>query len=400
MKMANNGIGYQFIKDPSAFTALTRIHTKSVNQCTFSPDSDQILTGSEDNTVVIWNLPANDTELHDETFNDEHKLVCYRLSDHLAPVTSVAMHKSLFISASKDGQVKLWKLLPDQSTVPSSVASSSHITSSHRQIFKRPNPEPSTYNCHSRIVRSTTFSRDARSFATGSDDKSVKIWSTECRNKMLVSLLDGHTNWIKCVRCAKTNDALLASCGDDGKICIWDTRTKIRQPPCELIATRRRMQFNTLDWHPVFEHHIATGAQDSSCVVWDLRNRKQVQVYIEHSGSVNAVAFNSGGSLLLSGSSDKTSKIFDVCEGRNMFTLMSHEGAVTSVCFNASGEMFATASQDKTVTVWKRNFDTINIVLDDETGNINESTVEFMENEAECAEDNLYPSCYDRYVEG
>lgn len=195
---------------------------------------------------------------------------------------------------------------------------------------------------------------------------------------MLLSLRDGHTNWIKSVRWAKTNESLLASCGDDGRICIWDLRTRVRQPPCTMIATEGRKQFNCLDWHPVFEHHVATGAHDSSCVVWDLRNRKQVQVYVEHNGSVNSIAFNSGGSLLLSGSSDKTSKIFDVCEGRNMFTLMSHNAPITSVCFNTTGEMFATGSRDKTVTVWKRNFDTINIVLDDEsTTDLDESSAEY-----------------------
>lgn len=360
--------GNDFIKDPSAFTALTKIHKQAVSDIAFSPDSDQILTGSEDSTVVLWNLPPNDTELHDETINDEHKLVCYRLSDHKTPIMAVAIHRKLFISASKDGHCKLWKLIPD-----TTHQSKSHHTDPNSTLtFKQPSPEPCTYNCHQRIIRSITFSHNARCFATGSDDKSVKIWSTECRNKMLVSFLDGHTNWIKCVRWAKTNDALLASCGDDGKICIWDARTKVRQPPDEVLSTRKKSQYNCLDWHPVFEHHIATGAQDSAIAVWDLRNRKQVQVYTEHNGSVNSIAFNSGGSLLLSGSSDKTSKIFDVCEGRNMFTLMSHNGPVTSVCFNSTGEMFATGSQDKTVTVWKRNFDTINIVLEDETEDLEE----------------------------
>lgn len=374
-----------FIKDPTAFTALTKIHKGAVLDCCFSPDTDQLLSGSEDTTIVLWNLPTNVSELHDDTINDEHKLVCYRLSDHKTPVMSVAMHERLFISASKDGQVKLWKLLPiqyhQQAQYRQSSYSCSMNPSKHQQqpeqsnsidpTYKKPNPEPTTYFCHTGMIRSTTFAPDARAFATGSDDKSVKIWSTECKNKMLVSLIDGHRNWIRCVRWAKTNECLLASCGDDGKICIWDTRTRTRQPPCDIIAPARRTQFNCLDWHPVFEHHIATGSQESSCAVWDLRNRKQVQVYTEHEGPVNSVAFDSGGSLLLTGSSDQTSKIFDVCEGRNMFTLLSHKGPIKSVCFNNTGEMFATASSDKTVTIWRRNFDTINIVDEKELDDSN-----------------------------
>jgi len=343
------------IKDPTAFTALTKIHKKPVVDCCFSPESDQILTASEDSYVVLWNLPPSDTELHDDTINDEHKLVCYRLSDHKTPVTSVAMHRRIFISASKDGQVKVWRLIND-------ATSSSSATG---QLFRQPSPEPSTYTCHQRVIESVCLSPDGRCFATGSADTIIKIWSTECRNKLLVSLPDGHNNWVKGVRWSKTNDSLLASCGHDGRVCIWDARTKVRQPPCVWMQSRKRVQYNCLDWHPVFEHHIATGATDSSCVIWDLRNKKQVQVYMEHNESVNSIAFNPGGSLLLSGSSDRTSRIFDVCEGRNMFTLISHRAPVTSVCFNASGDLFATGSDDRTVTVWRRNFDTVSIVLDE-----------------------------------
>lgn len=347
------------MRDPTAFTALTKIHKRAVLDCCFAPETDQILTASEDNTAVLWNLPPNDIELHDDTINDEHKLVCYRLAHHKTPVTSVAMHKKLFLSASKDGHVNLWRLASD----PSSP-------------FKQPYPEPRTYTCTIRVIRSVCFSPDAKCFAVGSDDKSVKVWSTECKNKMIVSFLDGHTNWIRKVQWAKTNDSLLASCGDDGRICIWDARMNIRQPPSEMIESQRKTSFLCLDWHPVFEHHIATGGKDSSCVIWDLRNRKQIQVYVEHHDQVNAISFNPGGSLLLSGSSDKDCKIFDLLEGRNMFTLKSHCAPVTSTCFNANGDLFATGSQDKTVTVWKRNFDTIDIVLDDGSNELNETVRE------------------------
>lgn len=358
LKFANSS--GSFIQDPTPFTALNRMHKKAVRQCCFSPDTNQILTASEDETVVLWNIPDADVELHDETINDEHKLVCYRLSDHKMPVMSVAINQNYFVSASKDGIVKLWKL--------------EHDLSYRNTFFKCPNPTPSTYKCHTKIVRSVSISNNEKYFATGSDDKSIKVWSAECRNKLVLSLLDGHTNWIKCIKWSKLNDSILASCGDDSKICLWDTRTKVRQPPYYIIKTRKSTQFNSLDWHPIFEHHIVTGAQDSSCFVWDLRNKKHVQAYAEHLGAVNSVSFSNAGSLLLTGSSDMTCKIFDVCEGRSMFTLKSHNGPLTSVCFNGSDEMIATASQDKMTTVWKKNFEAVSIELtSDDEENVNET---------------------------
>lgn len=324
--------------------ALTKTHTKAVLDCCFSPLTNQILTAGEDGKVVLWNIPPTDTVLHDETINDEHKLVCYNLEQHKTPVMSVAMRKDLFVSASKGGQAMLWRLRPN--------------------IQSEPISGPTNYTCHTRMILSCSLSLDARSFATGSDDKSIKVWSTECKNKSIGTLIDGHTNWIKCVQWSKTHDTLLASCGDDGRLCIWDHREKTRSVPCVTILSPRRTQFNCLDWHPVFEHHIVTGAQDSSCTIWDLRNKKRVQVYAEHDGQVNSVAFNPGGSLLLTGSADQSSRIFDCLEGRNIFNLLAHKSSITSTCFDPSGDLFATSSSDKTVTIWKRNFDSITIVPD------------------------------------
>lgn len=331
-----------FNKDPEPFVALTKTHTKAVLDCCFSPITDQILTAGEDGKVVLWNIPPTDTVLHDETINDEHKLVCYNLEEHKSAVMSVAMRKDLFLSVSKGGEAKLWRLRPDVPTEPISG--------------------PVNYTCHTRMILSCSLSLDAKRFATGSDDKSVKVWSTECKNKCLVTLVDGHTNWIKGVQWCKTHEYLLASCGYDGKLCIWDVRDKNRKLPCIIIEPHKRTQFNCLDWHPVFDQHIVTGAQDSTCTIWDLRSRKRAQVYNEHESQVNSVAFNPGGSLLLTGSHDKSSRIFDCLEGRNVFNLLAHRSWITSTCFDPSGDLFATASSDKTVTIWKRNFDAVTIV--------------------------------------
>uniref|UniRef100_A0A6G1S6Y1 POC1 centriolar B n=1 Tax=Aceria tosichella TaxID=561515 RepID=A0A6G1S6Y1_9ACAR len=333
-----------FSKDPEPFVALTKTHSKAVLGCCFSPITNQILTAGEDGKVVLWNIPPTDTVLHDETINDEHKLVCYNLEEHKTPVTSVSMAKDLFVSASEGGQAKLWRLRPE--------------------VLNEPISGPVSYTCHTRKIFSCSLSLDAKCFATGSDDKSIKVWSTESKNKSLFTLVDGHKNWIRGVQFSKTHERLLASCGDDGRLCIWDVRTGVRTNPCVTIPPTRKTPLICLDWHPVFEHHIATGAQDSSTTIWDLRNRKRVQVYNEHEGQVNSVAFNTGGSLLLTGSADCSSRIFDCLEGRNIFNLLAHKSSITSTCFDPSGELFATASTDKTVTIWKRNFDVVTIVLD------------------------------------
>jgi WD40 repeat protein len=64
------------------------------------------------------------------------------------------------------------------------------------------------------------------------------------------------------------------------------------------------------------------------------------------------VAFSSDGSTLASGSDDKTIKLWDVKTGRELQTFTGHSYSVNSVAFSSDGSTLISSSEDKTITLW------------------------------------------------
>lgn len=72
-------------------------------------------------------------------------------------------------------------------------------------------------------MRTVSFSSDDDKMITASDDKSVKIWSTQ-RQRFLFSL-NGHLNWVRTA--VFSPDSRLAVSGSDDKtVKLWDINSK------------------------------------------------------------------------------------------------------------------------------------------------------------------------------
>ena len=307
------------VLDPSVETTL-RGHRQAINWLSFASDGKRLVSGSDDNNVMLWSL-------------DEKQSICYRLVGHTNAVLSVVFANDYLLSASKDCSVRLWRM---------------------NKINERcPENESVVYRCHSSSIRCVDTNVDSSQFCTASDDKTIKIWSPIATNKFIASLSGVHTNWVRHAKYSRLNPHLIGSCGDDGLISIWDTRSK--EAVIQLTSRRKSTHFVSLDWHPTCEPIISSSSADTSVRIWDLRKEKMIQYYAAHTGSVNATAFHASGNYLISASSDETCKIFDLLEGRGLFTLKAHNGPVNCCTFTNDGQLFATAGNDKQILIWKSN---------------------------------------------
>jgi WD40 repeat protein len=111
-----------------------------------------------------------------------------------------------------------------------------------------------------------------------------------------VRLKDGHTAAAEHV-VFSPDGSLLGSCGEDGKVIVWD------------FARRERLR--TFTDHTGWVHRIAfspdgkwfaTGGDDEKVIVWDAARLEKIAVLTGHRGRVMQIAFSPDGRILASGS--------------------------------------------------------------------------------------------------
>ncbi|AFY32991.1 serine/threonine-protein kinase [Calothrix sp. PCC 7507] len=100
---------------------------------------------------------------------------------------------------------------------------------------------------------------------------------------------------------------------------------------------------------------LASGSDDKTVKIWDLKQRKELHTLRGHTGKVYAVAISPDGQSVVSGSDDKTIKIWDLNTGKERHTLTGHQGLISSVAISPDGQTIVSASYDKTIKTWNLN---------------------------------------------
>ncbi|MGH0160731.1 UNVERIFIED_CONTAM: hypothetical protein FKN15_039882 [Acipenser sinensis] len=199
-----------------------------------------------------------------------------------------------------------------------------------------------TYRPHSSDVRSVRFSPRAHYLLTGSYDTKVMI--TDLQGHILSLYTWG--GW------------MIASGSQDKTVRFWD----LRVPSCvRVVGTALHGSGSAVASVAVDPSGrlLATGQEDTSCMLYDIRGGRMVQTYRPHSSDVRSVRFSPGAHYLLTGSYDTKVMITDLqgdlTKQLPLTVVGEHADKVIQCRWHTQDLSFLSSSADRTVTLWTYN---------------------------------------------
>jgi len=246
-------------------------------------------------------------------------------------------------------QLKLPTITPNRPSPPAANPQPV-VTQKQPPVIPKINPSPpvspvdKTLTGHSGQVYSLAYSPDGRYLASGSSDKTIKIWETATGTELRT--LTGHSMTVWSVAYSP-DGRYLASGSLDKTIKIWEVATgKVRT------LTGHYMTFWSVAYSPD-GRYLASGSSDKTIKIWETATGKELRTLAGHSKGVWSVVYSPDGRYLASGSSDKTIKIWEVATGQELRTLTGHSEGVLSVAYSPDGRYLASGIGDGAIKIWE-----------------------------------------------
>ncbi len=300
-------------------------HTWIVTCAAFSPNGSVLATGSQDQTVKLWDVARR------------RLLATFR---HDGPVWCVGFARQgrwLMTSDSGD-HVRFWDLssntvarafpgrLAALSPAKPLVASteSSAMWWEHAATIEVWNWQTGAKVLHiPQKGRALAFSPDGRLLAVGGADRGVSLWDLRTA-RCIRSMPTAKTPW----HLAFSPDGeTLVEMGWTRDVLVWNLESN--SPPVHL----REHTLNP--WGAAFSPNgqlLATCASDQTVRLWDAKTMKPLSVLRGHASEVWCVAFSPDGHTLATGGKDQNVMLWDAA---------SPEGNVSFACENGFRPVFS-----------------------------------------------------------
>jgi WD40 repeat protein len=335
-------------------------HSEYVNCLEFDADSHTLFSGSDDNTIRMWN-----------TQNFECRKV---LNGHTDWVRSILLDTSTgtLYSGSTDKTIRVW----DIHTGATSKVLNGHIGSINGLVLdQRSNM---LYSCssdctirvwdlnsddfkcirvldgHESYVKCISIDLPTNTLFSGSIDRTVRMW--DAATGQCLHIAKGHTRGILCCTYAADSRTLFSGAGD-GTIRVWCVNRSKCADECSVTCTR------TLTGHTGYvnclvvdepNHMLYSGAGDKTIRAWNSVSGECLKTFGGHSHWVRCLAIDQRRMTLYSGSDDSTVRIMRMSSSDSRKQLYGHGDwircllldSATNTLFSGSGE------EDASIGLW------------------------------------------------
>uniref|UniRef100_A0A8C2ZYA6 WD repeat domain 47b n=1 Tax=Cyclopterus lumpus TaxID=8103 RepID=A0A8C2ZYA6_CYCLU len=212
------------------------------------------------------------------------------------------------------------------------------------------------FSMHDGTIRDLAFMEGPESggsilISAGAGD--CNIYTTDCQRGQGLHALSGHTGHI--LTLYTWGGWMIASGSQDKTVRFWD----LRVPSCvRVVGTTLHGSGSAVASVAVDPSGrlLATGQEDTTCMLYDIRGGRMVQTYRPHSSDVRSVRFSPGAHHLLTGSYDNKVIISDLqgdlTKPLPQTVAGEHGDKVIQCRWHPKDRTFLSSSADRTVVLW------------------------------------------------
>ena len=385
-------------------------HTSSINVIAISPDNKFILSGSDDNSIKLWEAATGRLI---RTFKD---------NEDINFVSFLPGGKSFF-SLNDKGNVCIWDIQTGdkikefslgetgQASLRSAISYDGAtlrvivglklyvadiLTGTITKSIESPKAAPVSGYLGFGFGFRNVITADGRRMLSSvredlkesmMDSKYKKLMFWDISTGRIISTFTGHSDLIDVIALS-SDDQLALSGSHDKTVRLWDLKSGKaiatftgHQKLIEAVAISPDQKYvlsgskdNTMKlWDVEGEKEIRTFAHDCPVTfvrfspeglfalsgdykgairIWDIKTGMKVKALKSYATNSRAMALSADGNYVLTGSNDGQIRLWDVASGKLQKTISAHREGISAVKFMPDGKYALSASYDKTLKLW------------------------------------------------